>query len=144
MGTRAGVGISHHRNPTVAGREAAQRALAAGLIDQADFVFMFAAVGYDQLSLVQAVRVATGNAPLCGCSGEGVIAEGEADESNFSVAVMAIASDELRFTNGVTISLRTRFGGCRLARGCGCDPARVCRTTPWDSFCSCGRNDRQL
>jgi len=52
------------------------------------------------------VREATGGAPLCGCSGEGVIAGAEADESNFSVGVMAISSDQLRFSHGMVTGLK--------------------------------------
>lgn len=106
MGTRAGVGISHHRNPRMAAREAAERALRSAEIARPDFTLMFASVGYPQDVLVAAVREATGGAPLLGCSGEGVIALKEADESNFSVAVMAVASDELRIAHGLVTGLR--------------------------------------
>lgn len=106
MSTAAGVGMSHHRNPRVAGQEAAGKALDAAGITRPDFVFMFASVGYDQRALLDAVRAATGGAPLCGGSGEGIIAGAEADESNFSVAVMAIRSDELRFSNAMATGLK--------------------------------------
>jgi hypothetical protein len=97
--------MSHHRNPKVAGREAAERALAVAGIERPDFVLMFASVGYEQRALLDAVRGATGGAPLVGGSGEGIIAGAEADESNFSVAVMAIVSDELRFKNAIASGL---------------------------------------
>jgi len=106
MTTNAGVGMSHHRNPEVAGREAAEKALERPGIGTPDFVFAFASVGYDQRSLLAAVRKATGGAPLCGSSGEGIIAGAETDESNFSVAVMAISSDDLRFENALATDLR--------------------------------------
>jgi hypothetical protein len=106
MAIQAGVGMSHHRNPEVAGREAAEKALAAAGVAKPEFVFTFATVGYDQAALLKAVRGATGGAPLCGCSGEGVIAEGEADESNFAVGVMVISSDQLRFSYGVATGLK--------------------------------------
>src|SRR3712207_1222747 len=96
MTTKAGVGTSHHHNPNVAGRDAAKQALENAGLEKPDFVFMFASVGYDQHSLLRAVREATGGAPLCGCSGEGTISGDDADESNFSVVVMVISSDELR------------------------------------------------
>lgn len=99
MGTLAGVGYSVHKNPVQAGRDAALSALRAGGIDKPDFVFAFATVGYDQASLIGAIRDATGGAPLSGCSGEGIIAPGVMEESNFAVCVLAIASDELRFAN---------------------------------------------
>lgn len=118
MGTRAGVAISHHRNPRVAGQEAAVDAMRSGGIGRPTFVFVFASVGYPQEALVSAVREATFRAPLCGCSGEGIIANGEADESNFAVAVMAIESDELRFAHGLSEGL------CGGARPVGAEVAR--------------------
>ncbi len=105
MGTQAGVGISHHRNPRVAGKQAAEHALAAAGDVRPDFVFLFASVGYDQQALLDSVRLVTGGAALIGCSGEGIIAEGETDESNFTVGVMAISSDEIRFQHGMTAGM---------------------------------------
>ena len=90
MTTKAGVGMSRHHNPNVAGREAAEQALEKAGVGKADFVFMFGSIGYDQHSLVQAVRESTGGAPLTGCSAEGTINGDDADESNFSVVVTAI------------------------------------------------------
>src|SRR5215211_5018931 len=100
MTTKAGIGTSHHHNPNVAGREAAEQALKKAGIVKPDFVFMFASIGYDQHSLVRAVRESTGGAPLSGCSAEGTINGDDADESNFSVLVTAISSEELQWTNG--------------------------------------------
>ncbi len=101
MTTRAGVGMGRHHNPNLAGREAAEQALQKAGIVKPDFVFMFASIGYDQHSVLRAVREATGGAPLTGCSVEGTIDGDEADESNFSVLVTAISSDELRWHNGI-------------------------------------------
>jgi hypothetical protein len=106
MTTKAGVGMSHHHNPNMAGRDAAEQALENAGLEKPDFVFMFASVGYDQRSLLRAVRETTGGAPLSGCSGEGTINGDDADESNFSVVVMAISSDELRWHNGIASGLR--------------------------------------
>src|ERR671928_1417190 len=106
MATKAGVGMSRHHNPNVAGREAAEQALEQLGVDTTDFVFMFATVGYDQHSLLRSVREVTGGAPLTGCSGEGTINGDEADESSFSVVVTAISSDELQWTNGLATGLK--------------------------------------
>jgi FIST N domain len=57
---------------------------------------MFASIGYDQHSLLRAVRETTEGAPLTGCSAEGTINGDDADESGFSVVVAAISSEELR------------------------------------------------
>jgi hypothetical protein len=106
MTTKAGVGTSHHHNPNVAGRKAAGQALKKAGIDKPDFVFMFASISYDQHSLLRAVRETTGSAPLTGCSAEGTIDGDEADESNYSVLITAISSDELRWHNGLATGLR--------------------------------------
>ena len=116
MTTTAGVGMSRHHNPNVAGREAAEQALQKADIERPDFVFMFASIGYDQPSLLRAVRETTGGAPLTGCSAEGTIDGDDADESNFSVLVTAITSDELRWHNGLATGLgadsRARWEAC--------------------------------
>ena len=99
MGTTVGVGRSFNRNPREAGEEAVLQALQQGGIGTPDFAFVFATVGYDQQKLIQAIRQATSGAPLTGCSGEGIIMQGTAVETNFGVCVMAISSDELCFAN---------------------------------------------
>jgi hypothetical protein len=117
MATKAGVGMSHHHNPDVAGHEAAQQALQEAGVERPDFVFMFASIGYDQRSLLRAVRESTGGASLTGCSAEGTIDGDDADESNFSVVVTAISSDELQWTNGLAKGLSgdSRTVGQRVA-----------------------------
>jgi hypothetical protein len=122
MSTEIGVGISHHRNPLMAGREAVQMALKGGGVEKPDFAFLFATVGYNQEVLVKAVREATGGAPLCGCSAEGTIARGEVDESNFSVVVMTIRSDELRFYNGMGSGLKADSAGAGRSLGSAIRP----------------------
>jgi hypothetical protein len=105
MTIKAGVGMSYHHNPNVAGREAAEQALERAGVSKPDFVLMFGSIGYDQRSLVQAVRKTTGGAPLSGCSAEGTIDGDNADESNFSVVVTAISSEELRWHHGIARGL---------------------------------------
>jgi hypothetical protein len=119
VATKAGVGMSRHHNPSIAGREAAEQALEKAGVDRPDFVFMFASIGYDQHSLLRAVRETTGGAPLTGCSAGGTINGHDADESNFSVLVTAISSDELRWHNGIARGLvedDTRAVGQRVAK----------------------------
>src|SRR5918997_3623621 len=118
MVTKAGVGMSRNHNPSVAGREAAEQALLKAGVSKPDFVFVFGSIGYDQRSLVRAVREITGGAPLTGCSAEGTINGDDADESNFSVVVTAISSDELHWMNGLAAGLRAdpRDAGKRVAQ----------------------------
>jgi hypothetical protein len=117
MATKAGVGMSRHHNPNFAGREATEQALEKAGVERPDFVFMFGSIGYDQHSLVRAVRETTGGAPLSGCSAEGTINGEDADESNFSVLVTAISSEELQWTNGSArgLSAEPRAVGKRVA-----------------------------
>jgi hypothetical protein len=63
MATKAGVGMSRHHNPNIAGREAAEQALKKAGVDEPDFVFMFGSIGYDQPSLLRTVRETTGGRP---------------------------------------------------------------------------------
>ena len=118
MATNAGVGMSRHHDPSIAGREAAEQALEKTGVERSDFVFVFGSIGYDQHSLLRAVREATGEAPLSGCSAEGTINGDDADESNFSVVVTAISSDELQWTNGLAAGLEAepRAVGKRVAQ----------------------------
>jgi hypothetical protein len=106
VATKAGVGMSRHHNPNVAGREAAEQALEKAGISKPDFVFVFGSTGYDQHSLVRAIRETTGGASLSGCSAEGTINGDDADESDFSVVVTAISSEQLRWRNGLVTGLR--------------------------------------
>jgi hypothetical protein len=118
MTIKAGVGTSRHHNPNIAGREAAEQALENAGVAEPDFVFMFSNIGYDQHSVLQAVRESTGGAPLTGCSAEGTIDGYNADESSFSVVVTAISSDELQWTNGIARGLEddSRAVGKRVAQ----------------------------
>ena len=105
MATKAGVGMSRHHNPSVAGREAAQQALQKAGVAKPDIVIMFASIGYDQRTLLRTVRETTGGASLTGCSAEGTINGDDADESGFSVVVAAISSDKLRWHNGIEVAV---------------------------------------
>ena len=117
MATSAGVGFSDHRNPAAAGKEAALQALEKAGIAKPDFVFVFATVGYNQQTLIRAIREATAGAPLSGCSGEGIITREIVAETNFGVAVMVISSEELRFNNAMVTGVGDGAGpaGERLA-----------------------------
>jgi hypothetical protein len=118
VATKAGVGMSRHHNPNVAGREAAEQALEKAGISKPDFVLVFGSIGYDQHSLVRTIRETTGGAPLSGCSAEGTINGDDADESNFSVVVTAISSEELRWQNGIARGFEddSRAVGKRVAK----------------------------
>ena len=108
MSTRVGVGESKDTDSLKAGVEAAQGALAQAGVEKCDLVLLFATVDHDQARVLEGVRSVTGDAPLSGCSAEGVITQaGPAGEGVFTQAgwvyggsamtVMVLASDTIRF-----------------------------------------------
>jgi hypothetical protein len=124
---QVGVGISAHRDPRTAGRQAAEAAMKQAGTSSCDFVMMFATVGYPPEPLLQAVRAVTGNAPLSGCTGEGIIAQQVTNESNHAIVVMVWKSDELTFTNVKAI------GAKKDSRGVGENIARSLGRVPQDA-----------
>jgi hypothetical protein len=96
MSTRAVVAKSDNRDAGHAGREVAESILAQ-LGGRADLVLVFATAGYDQQALLDAIRAVAGDAPLAGCSGEGVITQEGSDERAHAVVAMAISSDVATF-----------------------------------------------
>lgn len=98
MSTYSSVSISHHRNPVEAGNEVVSNIQQELNGQTPDIIFLFATVGYDQQILLSTIQEYSKDIIICGCSGEGVIGLGEADESNFCVGLMAIASTDLKFS----------------------------------------------
>lgn len=123
--THIGVGVSHHRNPVMAGKEAVAQALAQADIEQPDFVMLFSTVGYRQAILLKSVREAAGHAPLIGCSGAGILAQGITDESNFAVVVLTIKSDEMHFSQGMATGFKDSSSQVGEAVGEGISEAGV-------------------
>jgi len=108
MNTRAGVGISHHRHWKKAAGEATEQALEGAGTRKPDLVLMFASTAYPQKPLLEAVRNATGGAPLAGGTGCGLIGQSVTDEGNFYLGVMALKSDEIRFDIAHATGLKER------------------------------------
>lgn len=106
MGFSCGVGYSDDRNPNIAGRDAATAALQSAGITEPDLILLFSTVGYKQHIIYNAVRQTAGNAPIFGCSGEGIIFRDKSVETNFSVAVAVIKSDEYRFATASSLGLK--------------------------------------
>ncbi len=110
MATKVGVGRSSGGEAFAAGATAAQKALAEAGTTDCQFVIVFSTVEYDQERLLAGVRSVTGEAPLAGCSAEGIIThEGPEGETVFTntgpvkgtntVGVLVFSSDEISFTH---------------------------------------------
>ncbi|MCK4546674.1 MAG: FIST C-terminal domain-containing protein [Candidatus Eisenbacteria sp.] len=115
--TTAGVGTSTAVDSLEAGTRAAEQAVADLGDAPCDFVIVYGGMGYDHPQLLRGVRSVTGDAPLAGCSTQGVVARSWARESPRVVGVMAVASGDMTFTH----SLREGLGhdsyevGCRIS-----------------------------
>lgn len=68
-------------------------------------LLVFATIGYDQRVLLGSIQAVIPSVPLVGCSGEGVLSHRFADESSYSVGIMAIASDQMRVHTGLSEGL---------------------------------------
>ena len=97
MSTIAHVGTSHHVDSTAAGAEAAALALTPLAGRAPSVALVFASADHDHPALLAAVQAALPGVPLVGCSGEGVIAQNDSNETYAAAAVMVVASDRIRF-----------------------------------------------
>ncbi|HEX6838025.1 MAG TPA: FIST N-terminal domain-containing protein [Polyangia bacterium] len=96
MATTAAVAKTDKRDARRAGRDVANRALAA-LGRPPDLLLLFSTAGYHQAELVAGIADVDGDTPLAGCSGEGVITQEGSDESAYAAVLMAVASDVATF-----------------------------------------------
>jgi hypothetical protein len=93
MPTRSAVHLSTDRDALTAGRGVA-RAAVESLDGKPDLALVFATVGYEQQTLLDAIRAELGpDCAVAGCSGEGVISGGASQEVDHAVSVMAICFD---------------------------------------------------
>lgn len=126
METRVGVGRSRSRNSSIAGSEAAQEALLALDGRAPNLVLAFGTAGHDQHALLRGIRDITGDAPLVGCSAEGIVTAHGSEEGSHAVAISAISSGELSFEtffephfaedsalSGRELAARVTARGCR-------------------------------
>jgi hypothetical protein len=98
----AGVGSSTLREPFAAGAEAARGAMTMLGDARPGLVLAFGTTGHPQQALLDGIRSVTGDAPLSGCSGEGIITRaGGSDERSHAVTVMALAHPTMTFRTAV-------------------------------------------
>lgn len=99
MSTLGGVGMGKQADSYQTGRTAAQEALREMGDGCPDFVLVFTTEAFDQEQVLTGIRSLTGEAPMLGCCGGGVITEQGLSQD--SVAVMALKSDDLRVILGL-------------------------------------------
>ncbi len=96
MNQTIGWGYSLVKNPIKAGPEAAHSAMKQLNGQKCNFCIVFSTVGYVGSILLKSIRDVIGSVTMTGCSGEGVIGPGVADESNHCVVVLAFADKRMR------------------------------------------------
>ncbi len=96
-GFTVGVGRSLNHDARRAGTQAATEAIEQLGGSAPNAVLVFASAAYDQAELIESIVAKTGDAPLCGCTGEGVITQSGSDECSHVVAVMAISAPSVTF-----------------------------------------------
>lgn len=117
MAISAGVGVGQRDDPYQTGVIACQEAFTKMGKPRADLVIVFSSVAYDQEKMLQGVRSVSQDAPVVGCSTAGEITTaGPAIQK--SVAVMAIASDQVKFYPGIGTEIKrdARAAGQMVAR----------------------------
>jgi hypothetical protein len=106
-----GVGRSSDKDPFVAGREAASEALRK--YKSPDVLIVFGAMSFDHRRLLAGVTSITGDIPMVGGTTAGEIST--TGFSTQSVVVMALGSDELRFTTGIGQHMSQGEAACGVA-----------------------------
>ncbi len=121
MNLSIGVGVSREKEGFAAGCEAAQQAIAQIGQTRADLALVFATIGYNQEDLLAGIRTITGDTPLSGCSGEGIITQAGSDEGTYAVSVMLLASDQITFDTFLVEGLKkeSKEAGLRLSDALG-------------------------
>lgn len=95
---KSGVGKSNNSDSFKAGQEACQAAVNE-VGGSPNLIIIFSSVAFDQEKMLQGVNSVAGDAVVVGCSDSGEITtEGPVKEY---VAVMAVKSDQIKFTAGV-------------------------------------------
>lgn len=106
------VGKSNNCDAKIAGVEAAQMALDKLKGVTPTFAIIFATAGYDQDKLLEGIRQVIGDIPSAGCSGEGVITQGESDEGNCAVGIMLFADNGLKLQSYLAEGLEKDSYSC--------------------------------
>jgi hypothetical protein len=97
------IGKSNNADSLKAGQEACQEAVKK-IGGNPDLIIVFSSVALDQEKMLQGVNSAAGKAIVIGCSDSGkIITEGPIKEN---VAVMAVKSDQIKFTAGVSMGVK--------------------------------------
>ena len=122
MATYIGIGFSRHRDSQQAAREAATQAKMDLQTADTTWALLLCTGHYDPQEIVPVVNETLRNPKLIGCSTTGIILSGSIETRG--VAVLAIASDEMKFGDGFVEHIDTMSPqdvGLELAKRCLAD-----------------------
>lgn len=119
MSTQIGIGFSRHLDSQQAAREAALQAKTSLRTTNAAWAMLLCTGHYDPHKIVPIVNETLRDPKLTGCSTAGIILSGSIETRG--VAVLAIASDEMKFGDGFVEHIDTMSPpeiGTKLAERC--------------------------
>ena len=122
MTTHIGIGFSRHRDSQQAAREAATQAKTDLRAANTAWAMLLCTGHYDPQAIVPVVNETLRNPKLIGCSTTGIILSDSIETR--SVAVLAVASDEMKFGDGFVEHIDTMSPqdvGLELAKRCLAD-----------------------
>jgi len=94
---RSGVGQVDTTDSKMAGRGAAERALANASADRCDLALAFCGGNHDPIAFLDSVQEVVGNATLIGGTAVGVISNESTGYGGYEAGVAVVASDRIRF-----------------------------------------------
>lgn len=92
----ASVGHSVTRDTRAAAQEAWRHCTKGGLSPQ--FLLVLHTAGHDPSTVLEELHALAPDAAIAGCSAEGIVSQGRADEGDHALGVLAVESDVARFT----------------------------------------------
>ncbi len=115
MSVEMGVGASSHADVSVAGQEAAEQVISHLAGRKPDVVLVFSSIRFADPRLLRAIRTATGNVPLLGCTDAGGIST--SGPKRRSVTVVGLIAKDCSFVTALErhLSQRPSLSGERLA-----------------------------
>ncbi len=107
MPVRAAVSYNLQTESFAAGRQVGEDIVAQLGGEEPDFLMVFLTVGHDIDQVIRGLYSITGEVPLCGASGAGVITNRGCDEAIHSIGVMAMKAASVRFSTFLFPGLST-------------------------------------
>ncbi|MFC1616971.1 FIST signal transduction protein [Candidatus Margulisiibacteriota bacterium] len=112
MSIKMSSGYSATEDAFNAGKEAAQIAFQKLNNEKPDQVLLFTTVGYELEDVLEGIKEVTGDVPISGCSGDGIITQELIDEGLFSISLAFLKAENAKIYNFVETGLKADSFAC--------------------------------